>query len=105
MPVAAPVTWSELRDIDSPRHFSIRDTAVLIERATGRALRGWGLAGQVLLEFVFEVFLAHALLSRRQCRRSPARNGMTSCSPNGRLVGTSHSSRTSVIWSVLRGRP
>ncbi len=47
-PVAAPVTWSELRDIDSPRHFSIRDTAVLIERATGRALRGWGLAGQVL---------------------------------------------------------
>ena len=26
----------------------------------------------MLLEFVFEVFLAHALLSGRQCRRSPA---------------------------------
>jgi len=47
-PVAAPVTWSELRDIDSPRHFSIRDAAELIERATGRALQGWGVADQVL---------------------------------------------------------
>ncbi|MEP9358721.1 DNA ligase D [Sphingomonas sp. KR3-1] len=47
-PVAAPVTWSELREIDSPKHFSIRDTAELLERATGRALQGWGLADQVL---------------------------------------------------------
>ncbi len=47
-PVAAPVTWSELRDIDSPRHFTIRDAAELLERATGRALQGWGLADQVL---------------------------------------------------------
>ncbi|MDG2533438.1 DNA ligase D [Sphingomonas sp. HITSZ_GF] len=47
-PVAAPVTWSELRDIDSPGHFSIRDAAGLIERATGRALRGWGVADQQL---------------------------------------------------------
>lgn len=47
-PVAAPVTWSELRDIDSPRHFSIRDAAELIERATGRALQGWGVADQQL---------------------------------------------------------
>jgi len=47
-PVAAPITWSELREIDSPRHFSIRDTAELLERATGRALQGWGLADQVL---------------------------------------------------------
>lgn len=47
-PVAAPVTWSELRDIDSPRHFSIRDSAELLARATGHALQGWGLAEQVL---------------------------------------------------------
>lgn len=47
-PVAAPVTWTELRDIDSSRHFSIRDAATLLERATGRALQGWGLAEQVL---------------------------------------------------------
>jgi len=47
-PVAAPVTWSELRDIDSPKHFSIRDAAELLERATGRALQGWGMADQAL---------------------------------------------------------
>ena len=46
-PVAAPVTWTELRDIDSAKHFTIRDAA-LLERATGRALQGWGLAEQVL---------------------------------------------------------
>ncbi|MHA6718591.1 DNA ligase D [Sphingomonas sp. RS6] len=47
-PVAAPVTWSELRDIDSARIFTIRDAATLIERAAGRALRGWGTADQAL---------------------------------------------------------
>ncbi|WP_213981522.1 DNA ligase D [Sphingomonas sp. dw_22] len=47
-PVAAPVTWTELRDIDSPRHFTIRDAATLIERADSRALRGWGEAAQAL---------------------------------------------------------
>jgi bifunctional non-homologous end joining protein LigD len=47
-PVAAPVTWSELRAVDSPRHFTIRDAATLLDRATGRALRGWGLAEQLL---------------------------------------------------------
>jgi bifunctional non-homologous end joining protein LigD len=47
-PVAAPVSWSELRDVDSPKHFSIRDAAELLERATGRALAGWGQAEQVL---------------------------------------------------------
>ena len=47
-PVAAPVSWSELRDIDSPKHFTIRDSALLIERANGRALAGWGLSDQIL---------------------------------------------------------
>ncbi|NIJ65525.1 bifunctional non-homologous end joining protein LigD [Sphingomonas leidyi] len=49
-PVAAPVGWSELRDIDGPGHFTLRDRAALIERATGRALAGWGLADQTLPE-------------------------------------------------------
>ncbi len=47
-PVAAPVTWTELRDIDSAKHFTIRDAAELLERAGSRALQGWGEADQVL---------------------------------------------------------
>ncbi|RYY26308.1 MAG: DNA ligase D [Sphingomonadales bacterium] len=47
-PVAAPVTWSELRDIDSPKKWTIRDAAELNERAASRALQGWGEAGQDL---------------------------------------------------------
>ncbi len=47
-PVAAPVTWSELREIDTPKRWSIRDAAELIERATSRALQGWGEAAQEL---------------------------------------------------------
>ncbi|MEZ0244141.1 MAG: DNA ligase D, partial [Sphingomonas sp.] len=47
-PVAAPVTWSELRDLETPKAFSIRDAAELIERANSRALSGWGTANQEL---------------------------------------------------------
>lgn len=47
-PVAAPVSWSELRTIESARMFSIADAARLIERAAGRALDGWGEAEQGL---------------------------------------------------------
>lgn len=47
-PVATPVTWSELRDIDSARIFTIQDAATLRDRAASRALRGWGTADQVL---------------------------------------------------------
>ena len=47
-PVAAPVTWSELRDLDSAKIYTIRDAATLIERANGRALAGWGTANQEL---------------------------------------------------------
>lgn len=49
-PVAAPVSWSELRTIDSARMVSIADAARLIERAAARALDGWGEAEQVLPE-------------------------------------------------------
>ena len=46
--VAAPVTWSELKDIASAGAFTLRDRDVLIERAGSRALQGWGEADQVL---------------------------------------------------------
>ncbi len=47
-PVAAPVSWTELRDIDTAARWSVRDAAELLERATSRALTGWGVADQVL---------------------------------------------------------
>lgn len=47
-PVAVPVGWTELRDIDTPQAFSVRDADALIERATSRALKGWGQADQML---------------------------------------------------------
>lgn len=47
-PVAAPITWTELRDLDSAKRYTIRDAAILLERATSRALQGWGEAEQAL---------------------------------------------------------
>ena len=47
-PVAAPISWSELRDLDTSKRFTIRDAGTLIERATSRALQGWGEADQAL---------------------------------------------------------
>ena len=47
-PVAAPVSWSELKDLDTAARWSVRDAAELIERANGRGLRGWGVADQTL---------------------------------------------------------
>ena len=47
-PVAAPVSWTELRDLDTAAHWSVEDAAELIARANGRALKGWGVADQVL---------------------------------------------------------
>ena len=47
-PVAAPVSWTELRDIETAARWSVRDAEELLERATSRALAGWGVADQVL---------------------------------------------------------
>ncbi|MGH6616065.1 DNA ligase D [Sphingomonas sp.] len=47
-PVAAPVSWSELRDLDRANRWGVRDAAELVERANSRALAGWGSADQVL---------------------------------------------------------
>ncbi|KQN24340.1 ATP-dependent DNA ligase [Sphingomonas sp. Leaf34] len=47
-PVAAPVSWSELRDIETAARWGVRNRAELIERAGSRGLEGWGVADQVL---------------------------------------------------------
>ncbi|MGP7796633.1 DNA ligase D [Sphingomonas sp. CLY1604] len=47
-PVAAPVSWTELRDIDTAARWTVRDGAELLQRATSRALAGWGVADQML---------------------------------------------------------
>ncbi|WP_425230774.1 DNA ligase D [Sphingomonas sp.] len=47
-PVAAPVSWTELRDLDTAARWGVRDGAALLARANGRGLQGWGEADQVL---------------------------------------------------------
>lgn len=47
-PVAVPVDWDELRGMKDAHPYSIRDGAVLVERA--RDLAGWGFAAQRLPE-------------------------------------------------------
>jgi bifunctional non-homologous end joining protein LigD len=48
MPVAAPVTWDELEDIDRSDAFTVADVETLLKRARSRALRSWGTAAQRL---------------------------------------------------------
>jgi bifunctional non-homologous end joining protein LigD len=47
-PVSAPITWDELEDYQSGGHFTLRDADQLVERASSRALQGWGEASQAL---------------------------------------------------------
>ncbi|MFL0412886.1 DNA ligase D [uncultured Sphingomonas sp.] len=47
-PVAAPVSWTELRDIDTAARWHVTDGDELIARAGSRALAGWGVADQTL---------------------------------------------------------
>jgi bifunctional non-homologous end joining protein LigD len=47
-PVAAPVHWDELDGMESGARFTVRDAALLAERAAGRKLQGWGESDQVL---------------------------------------------------------
>lgn len=49
-PVAVPISWDELSDIDAAGVFSIRDVDTLLDRANGKALNGWGVARQKLPE-------------------------------------------------------
>jgi bifunctional non-homologous end joining protein LigD len=50
-PVAAPVSWDELKRIERSAHFTIIDATKLLRRAEQRALRGWGIADQTLPRF------------------------------------------------------
>ena len=47
-PVAVPVAWSELPDIDTPAHWHVGDETELLARAGAPSLAGWGSARQVL---------------------------------------------------------
>ncbi|TGQ04145.1 DNA ligase D [Mesorhizobium sp. M2E.F.Ca.ET.166.01.1.1] len=47
-PVAAPITWAEMKTIDAPSHFHVGDAGELKKRAASKSLAGWGRADQVL---------------------------------------------------------
>jgi bifunctional non-homologous end joining protein LigD len=46
--VSAPIVWDELEDLQGGNIYTVRDAELLIERASSRALQGWGEASQVL---------------------------------------------------------
>ncbi|MBC7987111.1 MAG: DNA ligase D [Sphingomonadaceae bacterium] len=50
-PVAAPIAWSELGDMDSGAVYNVRRADELLERAAGRSLSGWGIADQALPDY------------------------------------------------------
>lgn len=50
-PVAAPVSWAELRRIETAAQWNVSAADELIKRASSRALAGWGTADQVLPDF------------------------------------------------------
>ena len=47
-PIAVPVTWEELRDLDKPSHWNIGDAAQILKRAASKDLAHWGRADQIL---------------------------------------------------------
>jgi bifunctional non-homologous end joining protein LigD len=47
-PIAVPITWEELRDLDSPARWHIGDGAEMVRRAASRDLAHWGRADQIL---------------------------------------------------------
>ena len=47
-PVAAPLTWAEMKTIDAPSHFHVGDAGELKKRAASKSLAGWGRADQFL---------------------------------------------------------
>src|SRR5258708_5081990 len=47
-PVAAPISWTEMKTIEAPSRFHVGDAPELIQRAASKALMGWGRANQVL---------------------------------------------------------
>jgi bifunctional non-homologous end joining protein LigD len=51
MPVAAPVAWDELEDIDRSDAFTIADAGQLLRRSRSRALKNWAAGAQRLPRF------------------------------------------------------
>lgn len=47
-PVAAPVGWDALADVESAARWTIKDAAELLDRASSPELKGWGFARQPL---------------------------------------------------------
>ncbi|TCM25371.1 DNA ligase D [Novosphingobium sp. ST904] len=47
-PIAVPLTWEELRDLDKPSHWHIGDGAEMVKRAASKNLAHWGRADQIL---------------------------------------------------------
>ena len=47
-PVAVPIAWGELKDMENAHPFSIGDAKRLIDRAESKGLAGWGFAEQDL---------------------------------------------------------
>ncbi len=50
-PVAAPIGWDALADVESPRRWSIADAQDLLDCAASAELKGWGFARQALPDF------------------------------------------------------
>lgn len=50
-PVAAPIGWDALADVDKAGRWTIRDAEELLERASSPELKGWGYASQPLPDF------------------------------------------------------
>ncbi len=48
MPVATPVDWEELQEIDRADAFTIADVEQLLKRANSRSLKSWGGGSQSL---------------------------------------------------------
>jgi bifunctional non-homologous end joining protein LigD len=49
--VAAPITWSELQEIENAGRYTIADAEELLARTGSKALKDWGKADQALPEF------------------------------------------------------
>lgn len=49
-PVAAPINWDELDDMEGGNRFTVRDSGLLLKRASSPKLQGWGEANQALPE-------------------------------------------------------
>ena len=47
-PIAVPLTWDELHDLDKPSHWHIGDGAEMLKRASSKNLAHWGRADQLL---------------------------------------------------------